>query len=65
MVNSTLSPEGNIATFYDGEEVLYNLGDMAWIIVATGLVMIMIPGEYISCFHIVQDSMSTNDGVIL
>ncbi|PWN47859.1 ammonium transporter [Violaceomyces palustris] len=41
MVNSTFTPEHNIAT---DDDVLYNLGDMAWIIVATGLVFIMIPG---------------------
>ncbi len=36
MVNVTFSPEGNpIYTQPDGTEVLYNLGDMAWIIVAT------------------------------
>ncbi|KDN41602.1 putative high affinity ammonium transporter [Tilletiaria anomala UBC 951] len=44
MVNSTLTPEHNIATTIDGTEYIYNLGDIAWIIVATALVMIMIPG---------------------
>jgi Amt family ammonium transporter len=44
MVNATLSPEGNILTSYQGTDYIYNLGDMSWIIVATGLVFIMIPG---------------------
>jgi ammonium transporter, Amt family len=44
MVNATLTPEHNLATTYNGVEYIYNLGDMAWIIVATGLVFIMIPG---------------------
>ncbi|KAJ1020149.1 hypothetical protein NDA16_004429 [Ustilago loliicola] len=48
MVNSTYTPEGNIVTMtmVAGEEteVVYNLGNMAWIIVSTALVFIMIPG---------------------
>ncbi|EPQ29807.1 uncharacterized protein PFL1_02480 [Pseudozyma flocculosa PF-1] len=48
MVNSTYTPEHNLVTqaIVDGEatDIIYNLGDMAWIIVATGLVFIMIPG---------------------
>lgn len=44
MVNFTLTPEHNISYYQDGTEYIYNLGDMAWIIVATGLVLIMIPG---------------------
>lgn len=48
MVNSTLTPEGNLLTnaIIEGEptDVIYNLGDMAWIIVSTALVFIMIPG---------------------
>lgn len=31
-------------TLEDGTEVVYNLGDMAWVIAATALVWIMIPG---------------------
>lgn len=38
------APEGNISTLWKDETYQYNLGDMAWIIVATGLVFIMIPG---------------------
>lgn len=32
------------AVMADGSVVVYNLGDMAWIIAATALVWIMIPG---------------------
>ncbi len=28
----------------DGKQVVYNLGDMAWVIAAMALVFIMIPG---------------------
>jgi Amt family ammonium transporter len=44
MVNVTFSPEGNPIYTTDGVATLYNLGDMAWIIVATSLVWLMIPG---------------------
>ncbi|CCF51652.1 hypothetical protein NDA11_001788 [Ustilago hordei] len=48
MINSTYTPEGNIVTMtmVAGEEteVVYNLGNLAWIIVSTALVFIMIPG---------------------
>ncbi|PWZ01689.1 putative high affinity ammonium transporter [Testicularia cyperi] len=48
MVNASYTPEGNVLTgaMIEGEmtEVIYNLGDMAWIIVSTALVFIMIPG---------------------
>ena len=48
MVNVTSTPDGDIITYYmvDGQEteLIYNLGNMAWIIVATALVFIMIPG---------------------
>ncbi|KAH8825080.1 ammonium transporter [Flagelloscypha sp. PMI_526] len=46
MVNVTYT-EGSgdfVATAPDGTETLYNLGDMAWVIAATALVFIMIPG---------------------
>lgn len=43
MVNVTYSPEGNpIYTLPDGTAALYNTGDVAWIIVATALVFIMV-----------------------
>lgn len=48
MVNVTYTPDGDIITYYlvDGKEteLIYNLGNMAWIIAATCLVFIMIPG---------------------
>jgi Amt family ammonium transporter len=33
-----------IVTDDDGKQVIYNLGDMAWVIAAMALVFIMIPG---------------------
>ena len=33
-----------IVTDSSGNQVLYNLGDIAWVITATALVFIMIPG---------------------
>lgn len=48
MVNVTNTPSGDIITYYDVDgvptELIYNAGSMAWIIVATALVFIMIPG---------------------
>lgn len=48
MVNVSSTTDGDIITYYmvDGveTELIYNLGNMAWIIVATALVFIMIPG---------------------
>ena len=48
MVNVTSTPSGDMVTYYmvDGQEteLIYNLGNMAWIIVSTALVFIMIPG---------------------
>ncbi|RSH92312.1 hypothetical protein EHS25_008727 [Saitozyma podzolica] len=46
MVNVTYTPTSSDLVYYedDGTEVIYNLGDMAWIIAATALVWIMIPG---------------------
>lgn len=45
MVNSTYTATSHdIVTTVDGEEYIYNLGDMAWIIMSTCLVMLMIPG---------------------
>jgi len=48
MVLANSTAEGNILTQYlvDGKEtdLIYNLGNIAWIIVATALVFIMIPG---------------------
>ena len=44
MVNANLTAEHNLMTTVDGVEYIYNLGDIAWMIVATALVMIMIPG---------------------
>ncbi|CAO1618328.1 unnamed protein product [Sympodiomycopsis kandeliae] len=45
MVNVTYTETSHdIVATVDGEEVIYNLGDMSWIIVASALVWIMIPG---------------------
>ncbi|KAL1752646.1 ammonium transporter AmtB-like domain-containing protein, partial [Schizophyllum commune] len=47
MVNVSYTESSSDLTWYDpdaGEEYIYNLGDMAWIITATGLVWLMIPG---------------------
>lgn len=45
MVNVTYDASGSlVATTEDGTANVYNLGDMAWIISATALVWIMIPG---------------------
>ncbi|EST05744.1 Ammonium transporter AmtB-like domain protein [Kalmanozyma brasiliensis GHG001] len=48
MVNVTSTPNGDLLTYYDVEgvetELIYNAGTLAWIIVATALVFIMIPG---------------------
>ncbi len=48
MVNATNMADGNILTnaVVAGEptDIIYNLGNMAWIIVSTALVFIMIPG---------------------
>ncbi|GAA6039244.1 hypothetical protein JCM8097_003224 [Rhodosporidiobolus ruineniae] len=44
MVNVTFTPEANMATYVDGEEFVFNNGDMAWITVAAVLVMLMAPG---------------------
>ena len=47
-INATYTPEGNLITTANVAGVptqeLYNLGNIAWIIVATALVFIMIPG---------------------
>jgi len=41
MVNITAGPSGEIiATPTDGPPVTYNPGDLAWVLVASGLVMI-------------------------
>lgn len=42
--HATLTPEGNISLWIDGKNQVYNLGDIAWVITATALVMLMIPG---------------------
>ncbi|TKY87695.1 hypothetical protein EX895_003276 [Sporisorium graminicola] len=48
MVNVTSTANGDILTYYDVDGVpsplIYNLGNIAWIIVASALVFIMIPG---------------------
>ncbi|GAA5913273.1 hypothetical protein JCM6882_000050 [Rhodosporidiobolus microsporus] len=44
MINVTKTAEGNLLTYVDGEEVIYNLGDMAWVITATAIVLMFIPG---------------------
>ncbi|GAA5903665.1 hypothetical protein JCM8208_003649 [Rhodotorula glutinis] len=48
MVNASFTPEGNVLTYVMGEtgemeEVIYNNGDMAWILVAFTLVFTMAP----------------------
>lgn len=45
MVSFNYTDDHNLSYDDNGTTVIYNLGDMAWIIVATGLVLIMIPGE--------------------
>jgi hypothetical protein len=54
VLNFTFTPEHNLEYYSanEGETYIYNLGDMAWIIVATGLVLIMIPGEFIPFYRI-------------
>ncbi|GAC98876.1 ammonium transporter [Pseudozyma hubeiensis SY62] len=48
MVNATYTTSGDLIATYDVDgvqtETIYNLGNMAWIIVSTALVFIMIPG---------------------
>lgn len=48
MVNVTYTPSGDAITYYDVDgtetELIYNLGNVSWMIVATALVFIMIPG---------------------
>lgn len=45
MVNVTYTPDNNmVVTDESGVATTYNLGDTAWIIVATALVWLMIPG---------------------
>ncbi|PWN29505.1 high affinity ammonium transporter [Jaminaea rosea] len=43
-VTYTVASHDISTTTSDGTEVIYNLGDMAWVITATALVWIMIPG---------------------
>ncbi|PWN45187.1 putative high affinity ammonium transporter [Ceraceosorus guamensis] len=43
MVNATVAPEG-IYTTADGQEYLYNVGDISWVLTSSALVFIMIPG---------------------
>ncbi|GAA5827499.1 hypothetical protein JCM11251_003836 [Rhodosporidiobolus azoricus] len=45
MVNVSTTAEGNLLAYLDnGEEVVYNLGDIAWVSTATALVILFIPG---------------------
>ena len=45
MVNVTYTPDNDMVVTDDsGDATTYNLGDTAWIIVATALVWLMIPG---------------------
>ncbi|GAA6061729.1 hypothetical protein JCM10212_000462 [Sporobolomyces blumeae] len=44
MVNATYTPEGTLIGTSDGEATAFNGGDMAWILTASCLVMIMAPG---------------------
>lgn len=43
-LNSHLALGGMVVTNADGVRTVYNLGDMSWVIAATALVFIMIPG---------------------
>ncbi|ORX33997.1 ammonium transporter [Kockovaella imperatae] len=38
------SPSSDLTTVYEGEEYVYNLGDIAWVLASMALVWIMIPG---------------------
>lgn len=45
MVNSSFTGDNNLATIdSDGKPIVYNLGDIAWVLVSTCLVFIMVPG---------------------
>ncbi|GAA6036700.1 hypothetical protein JCM8097_003436 [Rhodosporidiobolus ruineniae] len=44
MVNVSTSPEGNLIAYVDGEEYLYNLGDLAWVSAGTVIVAMFVPG---------------------
>ncbi|KAL8278802.1 hypothetical protein RQP46_008871 [Phenoliferia psychrophenolica] len=44
MSDLTYDSSGDLIATYEGAPVVYNLGDMAWILVAAVLVMIMAPG---------------------
>ncbi|GAA5995954.1 ammonium transporter [Rhodotorula paludigena] len=44
MVNASYTPEGNMLAYVDGEEVVMNKGDSAWILIAFALVFSMAPG---------------------
>ncbi|KAF8891476.1 ammonium transporter [Gymnopilus junonius] len=45
MVNVTYAASGDLTAFLpDGTPIVYNLGDMAWVIASMALVWIMIPG---------------------
>lgn len=40
--NISTTPENNVLVNIGGEETVYNNGDMAWILVASALVFIMV-----------------------
>ncbi|GAA5950455.1 hypothetical protein JCM21900_004810 [Sporobolomyces salmonicolor] len=44
MVNVTTTPEGNLLAYVDGEPVMYNLGDVAWVTAGTAIVSVFVPG---------------------
>ncbi|BGP17524.1 hypothetical protein JCM10213_008257 [Rhodosporidiobolus nylandii] len=45
MVNVATSPEGNLMTYLeDGTAVIYNGGDVAWVVTGTALVTMFVPG---------------------
>ncbi|KAF8630808.1 hypothetical protein AX15_002710 [Amanita polypyramis BW_CC] len=44
MVNVTYDASGDLQTFVNGQTVVYNLGDIAFVLMSTALVFIMVPG---------------------
>ena len=57
MVNVTYTPDNDMVVTDDsGVATTYNLGDTAWIIVATALVWLMIPGVGYVSHHDVSTS---------
>ncbi|KAL1405277.1 hypothetical protein Q8F55_008904 [Vanrija albida] len=44
MVNVTYDASNDLVAYADGEPVVYNLGDIAWVLASMALVWLMIPG---------------------